>query len=191
MEALVIFLGALLCDNFLLTRLFGVESFFTATEKPVGAALYGCLVTGVTVISGSAVIALYKFVFVPLDITFLVTFAAVMVITAITCAVQLISSKISKRTHSAVEAAIPMVSSNCIILGSVLICIENQLSFAMSVVYLLAAGLGFTLAMLIFCCVQKRLANTTMAESFRGIPILLLSAAIAAMAFSGFYGLSF
>ena len=191
MESILIVFCAMLVDNFLLTRLFGVESFFTATEKPVGAALYGCLVTGVTVVSGTAIVSLYKFVLEPLNLRFLTTFASVIIITAITCAIQLISSGMSKKVHMAIEGAVPMVSSNCIVLGSVLLCIEKAYSIELSVIYLLSAGIGFTLAMLIFCCVQKRLSNTFMSESFRGIPILLLSAALAGMAFSGFYGLSF
>lgn len=194
MEAILILICAILCDNLLLTKLFGVESFFTATEKPSGAALYGGLVTGVTVISGSAVFGLsklYAFMLNTKDVKLFTTFTSVIVISAIICAFQLVSSKISKRAHSAVEATIPLISSNCIVLGAVLTCIRNGLSFGMSLVYLLAAGIGFTFVMLVFSGVQKRLESSNVAECFRGIPILLISCALAAMAFSGFFGLSF
>lgn len=191
MEAIIVVLGAILADNLLLSKLFGIESFFTATEKPANAALYGGIVTGVTVISGTAVLALYRFVFEPLKITYLTTFTAVIIITAVICAIQLISSKISHSAHAEVEAILPVITSNCIVLGSVLLCIESSLSFGMSMLYLLAAGVGFTFAMLVFSSVQKKLENSDMAHNFRGIPILLISAALAAMAFSGFYGFNF
>ncbi|MBE6587211.1 MAG: hypothetical protein E7647_02205 [Ruminococcaceae bacterium] len=191
MEAILVVLAAILADNLLLSRLFGIESFFTATEKPSGAALYGGLVTCVTVVAGSAVLALYKFVLAPLKITHFVTFLSVAVITCVICAIQLISSKVLGKAGNAVESALPVVSSNCVVIGSILLCIENGFSFPISVLFLLAAGVGFTLVMLVFSSVQMRLENSDMADSFRGIPILLISCALAAMAFSGFYGLSF
>lgn len=191
MEAILIVLAAILADNLLLSRLFGVESFFTATEKPSGAALYGGLVTLVTVVAGSAVLALYNFVLAPLKVTHFITFLSVLVITLVICAIQLVSSKISGKAHAAVEATLPVISSNCVVLGSILLCIENSFSFGLSVLFLLAAGIGFTFVMLVFSSVQRRLENSEMAYSFRGISILLISCALAAMAFSGFYGLSF
>ncbi len=191
MEAILIVLAAILADNLLLSRLFGVESFFTATEKPKGAALYGGLVTAVTVFAGALVLALYNFVLVPLKVTHFITFISVLVITCIICAIQFISSKISGKAHAAVEATLPVISSNCVVLGSILLCIENGFSYPMSVLFLLAAGIGYTLMMLVFSSVQMKLENSDMADSFRGIPILLISCALAALAFSGFYGLSF
>ena len=191
MDAILIVLAAILADNLLLSKLFGVESFFTATEKPKGAALYGGLVTCVTVIAGALVLALYNLVLAPLKVTHFVTFLSVIVITCVICAVQFVSSKISRKAHAAVEATLPVVSSNCVVLSSILLCIENSYSFPISVLFLIAAGIGFTLMMLVFSSVQMKLENSDMADSFRGIPILLISCALAALAFSGFYGLSF
>ena len=191
MEAILIVLAAILADNLLLSRLFGVESFFTATEKPKGAALYGGLVTLVTVVSGSMILALYNFVLAPLKITHFITFLSVIIISFVICAVQIISSTISGKAHSAVEATLPVISSNCVVLGSILLCIENSYSFPISVLFLIGAGIGFTLVMLVFSSVQMKLENSDKADSFRGISILLISCALCAMAFSGFYGLSF
>lgn len=191
MESILIVIGALLFDNFLLTKLFGVESFFTASEKPSVAAIYGGIVTGVTVVSGTIILAIYRFIYEPLKITYMTTFTSVIIITAVICAVQLISSKISKSAHAHVEAALPMVAGNCVVIGAVLLCIDHGLSFGMSVLYLLCAGVGFTVAMLIFSAVQKRIEVSTVPGNFRGIPVLLLSCALAAMAFSGFFGIRF
>ena len=98
MEAILIVLAAILADNLLLSRLFGVESFFTATEKPNGAALYGGLVTAVTVLSGSFILALYNFVLVPLKVTHFITFLSVLIITCIIC-LCVIKPIYSKITH--------------------------------------------------------------------------------------------
>ena len=191
MQAILVIIAALLVDNFLLSKLFGIETFFTASDKPSNAVLYGGLVTGITVIAGGATLALYKLVYLPLSITYLTTFSAVVIITALICAVQLFSSKVIKKYNATIEAALPMVSGNCVVLGAVLLAIENDLAFGTGLLFLLAAGIGFTFVLLIFCSVQMRMEIATPAESFRGVPILLIVAAIAAMAFSGFYGLSF
>lgn len=189
MNEILIVLSAILCDNLLLSRLFGVESFFTATEKPLGAGLYGGLVTCVTVISGTISYALYSFVLKPLNITFFLTFAGVIIITGVICAFQFLSTKLLPKISDSVEANIPLVAGNCIVLGSVFLCAQHELSFGMGVLYLLATGVGFTLAMFVFTSVQKMLSESNVAYCFRGIPILLLSAMLAAMAFYGFYGL--
>lgn len=191
MESVIIIFASLIADNFLLSRLFGIESIFVASEKPSQAALYGGLVTGVCVSAGSIIVALYKFVFVRTGMTAVITFASVIIVTLVICVIQLASAKISSKAHKAVESALPMVSSNCVIVGSVLLCIKSELSFGMSVFYLFCAGIVFTFSLFIFSSIQKRLETTTAGECFRGIPILLLSSGLAAMAFSGFYGLNF
>ena len=191
MQALLVIIAALLADNFLLSRLFGVESFLTASEKPSSAALYGGLVTGVTVVAGGLSIALYKLVFAPLKINYMLTFSSVIIITAVICLFQLFSSKVLVKFSKSIEATLPMVSGNCVVLGAILLAVENELSFGVSLLFLLAAGIGFTFVIMIFSSVQIKMEMAAPAESFKGLPILLITAAIAAMAFSGFYGLNF
>lgn len=191
MEALLIMIAALLADNLLLTKLFGIESFFGATQKTSVAVLYGVLVTSVTVSAGAVSLLFYNFVLKPFNIGFFKTFATVMIVSLFICIVQLVITSVYKNEDSDTENVLPLISSNCVILGSVLLCIENGLSFGMSFIYLLFAGLGFTLSMLVFSSVQKRLTVTDVPECFRGIPILLVSCALAAMAFAGFFGISF
>lgn len=191
MQSILVILAALLADNFLLSKLFGVESFLTASEKPRHSALYGCLVTAVTVVGGGLSVALYKLVYKPLNITYLVTFSSVIIITATLCAFQLLSSKVLKKYNKSIQSALPMISGNCVVLGAVLLTIENELSFGASLLFLFAAGIGFTAVIMIFSSVQMKMELASPSESFRGIPILLITAALAAMAFFGFYGLSF
>lgn len=191
METLVIVFAALLADNLMLTHLFGIESFFTSSERASGAAAYGGMVTAVTVISGAVSLALYNFIFIPLKMKFMATFVSVLVTVAVICLMNFLLRKYAGGAGLKFTANIPMITTNCVILGSVMLCIEKSLSYGVSLLYLLFAGLGFTLAVLVFSSVRERLVMSEPPAAFRGLPILLLSAAFAAMAFSGFWGLSF
>lgn len=191
MEALLILFGALLADNLLLSRLFGIESFFATSEKTSKAAAYGATVTAVTVLSGALSLAVYELVLTKLHITFMATFVSVLIISAVVCGMNLLSRTLSEKFHSFYTGNMPMITTNCVVLGSVMICIENGISYGMSMLYFLGAGIGFTLALLVFSSVRERLALSDPPKCFRGLPILLLSACFAAMAFSGFFGLRF
>jgi len=191
MEALVILITALLADNLLLTRLFGVESLFTATQKPSGAALYGGLVTLVTVTAGTVVLLINNFVLVPLKITFFRTFVSVIVITLIICVIQLISSSVLRKLNAQIESALPLISGNCVVLGSILLSIESSLPFGMSLLYLLFAGIGFSIVMLVFSSIMMKIEVSELPECIKGVPVILISCALVAMAFSGFFGISF
>lgn len=191
MEALLVLFGALLADNLLLSRLFGIESFFTTSEKASKAAAYGATVTAVTVLSGALSLAVYELVLAKLHITFMATFVSVLIICAVVCGINLLSRTVSAKFHSFYTGNLPMITTNCVVLGSIMICIENGISYAVSMLYLLGAGVGFTFALFVFSSVRERLDLSDPPRSFRGLPILLLSACFAAMAFSGFFGLSF
>lgn len=191
MEALLVLFGALLADNLLLSRLFGIESFFATSEKTSKAAVYGAAVTVVTVLSGALSLAVYELVLTKLHITFMATFVSVLIISAVVCGMNLLSRTLSEKIHKFYMGNMPMIASNCVVLGSVMICIENGFSYGISMLYFLGAGIGFTIALLVFSSVRERLALSDPPKCFRGLPILLLSACFAAMAFSGFFGLSF
>ncbi len=191
MEALAILFGALLADNLLMNKLFGVESFFTSSEKPSRAAAYGGAVTIITFIAGALSLCVYELVLVPLHIGFMSTFVSVLIISATVYGANLLTEKISAKMHGFFGGVMPMISTNCVVLGSIVLCIENDISYGLSLLYLLGAGLGFTISVLVFSSVRERLAVSEPPRSFRGLPILLLSAFFAAMAFSGFLGLSF
>lgn len=190
MEAMLVIFTALLADNLLFTRLFGAESFFAPSKRAADAAAYGIIVTLVTVLSGAVSLALYKFVFSPLKLGYIITFISVPVISATVCGAHFAACKLGGK-HRRFAADIPLITTNCVVIGSIMLCVENSYSYGASLLYLLFAGLGFTLAMLVFSAVRERLELADPPECFEGLPILLLSASFAAMAFSGFYGLSF
>lgn len=191
MESMIIIFGALLADNLLLSHLFGVEAFFTPSRRLSKTAASGGLVTFVTFLSGAISLALYNFVFSPLGMGAIATFLSVLIISGVVCGVNLIVHKTASSSVEKFSLNIPMITTNCVVLGSIMLCVKNSLSYGMSLLYLIFAGLGFTLALIVFGSVRERLELAEPPESFRGLPILLLSASFAAMAFAGFYGLSF
>ncbi len=191
MGSMIIVFSALLADNLFFSRLFGVESFFVPSRKLSDAAAYGGIVTFVTVLSGAVSLALYNFVFSPLKLGAIMTFMSVLIISAVVCGVNFAIGKASGGNRAKFSASLPMITTNCVVLGSIMLAVENSLSYGMSVLYLLLAGVGFTLAMLVFSSVRERLELAEPPESFKGLPILLLSASFAAMAFAGFFGFSF
>lgn len=189
MNTVWVILAAIFADNFLLARFFGIESFFSASEKKSTSLLYGALVTAVTVSAGTVAVVLNKFVFAPLNIEYMSTFVTALVIFSVICALHILSKKVSEKAYKRMSESVPLLSTNCVVMGAVRLCAENSLSMGNSVLFLLAAGVGFTVALLIFSAVQERLENVSCVPSFKGLPILLLSAAFAAMAFAGFAGL--
>lgn len=191
MESMIIIFGALLADNLLLSHLFGVEEFFTPSRRLSKTAAFGGIVTLVTLLSGAISLALYNFVFSPLGMSSVATFLSVLIISGVACGINLLIRKTAHASSDRFAFNIPMITTNCVVLGSIMLCVENSLSLGMSILYLLFAGLGFTLALIVFGSVRERLELADPPESFKGLPILLLSASFAAMAFAGFYGLSF
>ena len=155
MEALAILFGALLADNLLMNKLFGVESFFTSSEKPSRAAAYGGAVTLITFIAGALSLCVYELVLVPLHIGFMSTFVSVLIISATVYGANLLTEKISAKMHGFFGGVMPMISTNCVVLGSIVLCIENNISYGLSLLYLLGAGLGFTISVLVFSSVRE------------------------------------
>lgn len=189
MSTASVIIAAIFADNFLLTRLFGLESCFSSSEKRSSALEYGGLLTLVTVIAGTLSVLLNKLVFTALHIEYMVTFASALITLSVICACHLLSKRISGKMYMCYTKNMPIISTNCVVIAAARLCTENSFSMAVSVLYLLAAGVGYTLALIIFGAVQERIETScSPLPAFRGLPILLLCAAIAAMAFSGFVG---
>ena len=189
MSTAFVILAAMLADNFLLSKFFGIETFFASSERKSASLSYGIQVIFVTTVAGSVSVLINKYVFVPLAIEFMSTFVTALVIIATVCAMCIVSKKISEKAYREVTKAVPLISTNCVVMGAVRLCTDSGLSVGASVLYLLAAGVGFAISLGLFSSVQERLENVSCVPCFKGLPILLLSAAFAAMAFAGFTGL--
>ena len=182
MSTASVIIAAIFADNFLLARLFGIETFFSTSEKRSSSLVYGGMVTLVTVAAGILSVLINKYVFTPLGMEYISTFATALLILAVICALHIASKKISESFYLAYTKNMPLISTNCVVIGAARLCAEKALGVGASVLYLLAAGVGFTLSLLIFSAVQEKFENVS------AVPILLLAAAFAAMAFTGFTG---
>lgn len=190
MEYVLILIAAILTDNFVFTKFLGIEQAFLTSEKPLNAIRGGGLVTGVSLVAGGLTYLLYSFVLRTLNIAFLTLPIGVLIVVAAVAVLEVISAK-NDALEETLRCHFPMITTNGVIMGAVFLAIENDLSIGASLLLFLGAGIGYTLAALVFASIRERLRQSNPPAPFAGIPIMIAAAALAVMAFSGFAGLHF
>ena len=183
--------SAILVENFIFSKFYGCCPFLGVSEKPDTALGMGMAVTFVMTVSGAATWAVYEFLLEPFGLEYLKTVAFILVIAALVQFIEMFLRKFIPALYGALGIYLPLITTNCAVLGAALVNIEEGYSFIESVVFGFSAALGFTLAIVIFAGVRERLNFADPPKAFRGFPILLISASLAAMAFSGFSGMKF
>ena len=187
----LIMLGAILTENFIFFRFFGICPFLGVSDKPSKSLGMGIAVTFVMTVTSAATYAVYRYVLVPLKVEYLSTIAFVLVIVSLVQLIEMILTRYAASFYSSLGINLPLVTTNCAVLGAALVNIKSHHSFTDSIVFGFSAALGFTLALLIFSGVRARLELADPPKSFKGIPLLLVAAGLVAMAFSGFMGMRF
>lgn len=187
----LIMFTAILTENFIFSRFYGCCPFLGVSDKPSTALGMGMAVTFVMTVSSAATWAVYHLVLVPAKMEYLKTIAFILVIATLVQFIEMFLRKFIPVLYSSLGIYLPLITTNCAVLGSALVNIEKGYSFVESVVFGCSAALGFTLAIVVFAGVRARLQFAEPPKSFRGFPILLISAGLAAMAFSGFSGMKF
>jgi len=182
---------AILTENFIFSRFYGCCPFLGVSDKPSTALGMGMAVTFVMTVSSAATWAVYHLVLVPAKMEYLKTIAFILVIATLVQFIEMFLRKFIPVLYSSLGIYLPLITTNCAVLGSALVNIEKGYSFPESVVFGFSAALGFTLAIVIFAGVRARLQFADPPKAFKGFPILLISAGLAAMAFSGFSGMKF
>lgn len=188
---MLLMLSAVLIENFIFSRFLGCCPFLGVSSKPDTALGMGCAVIFVMTISSAATYLIYTYVLVPLGLEYLKTIAFIFVIAAIVQFIEMFLRKFVPALYNALGIYLPLITTNCAVLGSVLLNIQNGYNFIYSVTFGFSSAVGFTLAIVIFAGVRARLEFAEPPRSFRGIPITLITAGLIAMAFSGFAGMSF
>lgn len=188
---MLLMLSAVLIENFIFSRFLGCCPFLGVSSKPDTALGMGCAVIFVMTISSAATYLIYTYVLVPLGLEYLKTIAFILVIAAIVQFIEMFLRKFVPALYNALGIYLPLITTNCAVLGSVLLNIQNGYNFIYSVTFGFSSAVGFTLAIVIFAGVRARLEFAEPPRSFRGIPITLITAGLIAMAFSGFAGMSF
>ena len=189
MEAIVgIILSALLSQNFILVKFYGICPFMGVSKKIDTALGMGMAVTFVMALA-SAACYLINLLLVMLGLEYMQTVAFILVIAALVQVVEMFLKKFVPALYQALGVFLPLITTNCAVLGVVLVNVQEGYNFLLSVVNGAAGGLGFTLAIVLFASVRERVDKTDCPECFKGFPIALIAAGLLALAFMGCSGL--
>ena len=184
-----ILLSAVLTENFILVKFYGICPFMGVSKKTDTALGMGMAVTFVMGIASAAAWAVNRFILIPLDLAYMQTVAFILVIAAIVQVVEMFLKKSVPALYEALGIYLPLITTNCAVLGVALVNVQKGYDFLQSVVYGVTGGLGFTLAIVLFASLRERLADADCPECFKGFPIALITAGLLALAFMGFSGL--
>ena len=189
MKLLSIAIGAILVNNFILSQFLGICPFMGVSKKMDTAVGMGIAVTFVMGVA-SAVTYAVNILLVNLGLDYMQTVAYILVIAALVQFIEMFLQKMVPALYSALGIYLPLITTNCAVLGVALQNTQNSYTFIQSVVYGVTGGLGFTLAIILFASVRERLeANSDSPKCFEGLPLALISAGLIALAFMGFQGL--
>lgn len=189
-ELAFILIGALLVNNFVLAQFLGLCPFIGASGQYDTALAMGLATTFVLTLAAAASWLLFHGVLVPLGLTYLKIIAFIIVIAAAVQLTELYLKSASPLLHQVLGIYLPLITSNCAVLGVALLALQQQLSFSQSIVFAVGAALGFTLVMVLFAAIRERLDHAELPDAFRGPPITLISAGILSLAFMGFAGMA-
>lgn len=190
-EILLLMLSAVLVENYIFSRFLGICPFLGVSEKPDTALGMGCAVIFVMTLSSAATWAIYHLVLVPFGLEYLETIAFILIIASLVQLIEMFLRKFIPALYGALGIYLPLITTNCAVLGSALLNIQNEYNFIKSLAYGFSSAVGFTLAIVIFAGVRERVSFAEPPKCFRGTPIALIAAGLIAMAFSGFSGMSF
>ena len=185
---LAISLGAILTNNFIFSQFLGICPFLGVSKKIDTAVGMGAAVTFVMGLA-SAFCYLVNLILVPLHLEYMQTIAFILVIAVLVGIVEMALKKISPSLYQSLGVYLPLITTNCAVLGVVLLNVQNDYTFIASVVYGITGGLGFLLAIYLFSTIRERVQFADYPKCFEGFPIALITAGLIALAFMGFSGL--
>ena len=188
-ELLAILLSAMIIDNFVLSKFMGICPFLGVSKKFSSSVGMGVAVIIVMVLSTLATYPFYMLVLVPLKLEYLNNIAFILIIALFVQLIEIILKKVMPPLYKALGVYLPLITTNCAVLGVTMININNGLTFGESIVNALGGGLGFTLALVMFSGVRSRLETCDIPQTFKGVPSTLIAASIVSVSFMGFAGL--
>ena len=182
-------LGAILLENFVLVKFLGCCPFLGVSKKTETALGMGLAVMFVMTVASAVTYLVNKYILLTIDLGYMQTVAFILIIASLVQFVEMFLMKSMPSLYQALGIYLPLITTNCAVLGVALLNVQNNLNFIGSVVYGFSAAAGFTLAIVLFASVRERLEFSECPPSFEGFPIALVSASLLAMAFMGFQGL--
>lgn len=189
MNLILLFIGAALVNNFVLVKFLGICAFLGVSKKVDTALGMGAAVTFVMGIASMCTFLVYQYILQPLHLEYLYTLAFILVIASLVQFVEMVIQKMSPSLYSALGVYLPLITTNCAVLGVAVLNMQKAYSLIQSVVNGLGAAVGFTIAMLLMAGIRERVEDNEVVSSFKGLPLVLMIAGFMALAFSGFQNL--
>ena len=188
-ELLIILFSAMLTDNFVLSKFMGICPFLGVSKKLDSAAGMGAAVTFVMICATLCTYPIFTLLLAPFNLEYLKTIAFILIIALFVQLLEMIIKKKLPALYSSLGVYLPLITTNCAVLGVTILNIDNEYTFIQSIIDALGAGLGFTLALLIFSGVRSRVDKADVPETFKGIPSTLIAASIVSVSFMSFSGM--
>ncbi|MBR6580180.1 MAG: RnfABCDGE type electron transport complex subunit A [Ruminococcus sp.] len=184
-----IILSAMLTDNFVLSKFMGICPFLGVSKKLDSASGMGIAVTFVMICATAVTYPIHHFVLVPNGLAYLDTVVFILVIALFVQLVETALKKLVPPLYKSLGVYLPLITTNCAVLGVTVLNIDNNYTFVQSIVNALFAGLGFLLVLVIFSGIRKKMEYADIPETFKGVPATLIAASIVSVSFMGFSGL--
>ncbi len=188
---ILIIVSSALINNVVLNQFLGICSFLGVSKQMKASASLGGAVIFVITIASAVASLLYNFVLAPLGMDFMKTIVFILVIAALVQIVEMFLKKKSPGVYKALGIYLPLITTNCAVLGVALTNVQNGYNFIESVLSGFGTAVGFTLAIVLLASIRTRINEEDIPAPLRGAPIVLISAALMSIAFMGFGGLSF
>lgn len=185
----IIFISSMLVSNVVLSQFLGICPFLGVSKKVETAAGMGAAVTFVITIASAVANLIFTFILVPLKIEYLETIVFILVIAALVQFVEIVLKKFMPALYGALGVYLPLITTNCAVLGVALNNVSDGYNFVESVVNGVATSLGFLVAIVILAGIRERIENNDIPNAFKGTPIVLVTSSLMAIAFCGFAGL--
>ena len=186
---ILIIISTALVNNVVLIQFLGICSFLGVSKQMKASLSLGCAVIFVITLSSAVASLLYTYVLVPLELTYLKTIVFILVIAALVQVVEMFIKKTSPAIYNALGIYLPLITTNCAVLGVALTNVQDGLNFVQSVVAGFGTAVGFTVAIVLLAGIRSRIDEEAIPGPFRGAPVVLLSAALMSIAFMGFSGI--
>ena len=188
MEFLLIFISAIFVNNIVLSQFLGICPFLGVSKKVETALGMSAAVAFVMTLATIVTYVLQKFVLDAFGLAYLQTIAFILVIAALVQMVEIVMKKVSPALYQALGIFLPLITTNCAVLGVAILVIQKDFSLLQSVVYALSSAIGFGVALIVFACIREQLELVNVPKGMKGTAIVMIAAGLLSLAFMGFSG---
>lgn len=188
MEYILIFISAIFVNNIVLAQFLGICPFLGVSKKVETALGMGAAVAFVLTLSTVVTFLLQQFILIPYSLEYLQTIAFILVIAAMVQMVEIVLKKVSPALYQALGIFLPLITTNCAVLGVAILVIQKDFTLVESIVYALSTAIGFALALIVLAGIREQLELTDIPKGMQGMSIVLVTAGLLSLAFMGFSG---